>query len=68
MPKYNQLLMNRYSDTMFFNQTSKKTTPIIQSCLESCNDYPIMSNDTISRQKRGIISKICNFQCGPTES
>ena len=68
MPKYDQLLSDRYSDTVFLIWQITKQHLVFKHARNHINEQPNMVNDTLLIQKRGIFSAIFNFLFRPSES
>ena len=68
IPRYNQILLDRYSDATFILRQTTKQHQKFNHTWNDISDHPNMANNTILRQKRGIISAIYNFLFGTTES
>ena len=58
MPKYNQLLKDRYTDTIFLLRQVTKQHSKFNHALNHIADHPNMVNDNTSRHKRGFFSNI----------
>ena len=68
MPKYNQLLMDRYSDVIFLIRQVTKQHQKFNHAWNHINYHPNIVNDTISRQKKGFFSAIYNSLFGQTKN
>ena len=60
MPKYNQILLYRCSDTTFLLMQITKHQKF-DHAWNHIGDDPYIGNNTVSRKKRGIVSAIYSF-------
>ena len=68
MPKYNQIILDTYSESTFLLRQTTKQHQKFHHAWNHIIDHPNMVNNPISRQKKGIISELYNFLFGLTKS
>ena len=68
MPKYSQILMNRYNDTVFAIRQIVKQNKKFYSAWNHIIEESTVANYTVSRNKGEIFSVIYDFLFRPTEN
>ena len=65
MPKYNQILKEMYSDTVFLLRHISKWNLKFNHAWNHISKHPEIANDNILSHKRGTYPALCNLLFGP---